>query len=95
MYNYDTIKTDQYVIEIANLIRSVFHLQSNDKKYVMDTIEINNQVYLFHHTPYQYNMEYLETFKAQIKVSKAHYGAIVYHKVLATAVLPDKNTTSR
>ena len=39
MEKYNKIETDQYGIEIANMIRTIFHLQDDEKKYVMSAVE--------------------------------------------------------
>ena len=41
MYTYNTIRIDQNGIEIAKLIRSVCHLQDNEKQDVMASVETN------------------------------------------------------
>ena len=82
MDTYETIENDQYGIEIVNLIQTVCHVQDDDKQYVMASVETYKQVYLFYKSPYQSNTDYLEDFKANLKLSESHNGALVYHPVL-------------
>ena len=53
----------------------------------MAAVENNKQVYLSYQSPYYSNADYLEDFKAHLKLSKSHNGALLYHLVLA-AVAP-------
>ena len=46
----------------------------DNKKYAMVVVETYQQVYLFYHLPYQSHADYLETFKAYLKVREAHNG---------------------
>ena len=53
----------------------------------MTAVENYKQVYMFYQSPYQSNADYLESFKVDIKVSKAHNGAVGYHIVLSLIAL--------
>ena len=46
MVKYDVIETDQDRIELAKIIWTIYHLQDDDKKDVMDAVESNKQVYV-------------------------------------------------
>ena len=50
------------------MIRTICHLQADDKKYIMATVEKDMQLYLLYQSPYQSNADYLEAFKANIKL---------------------------
>ena len=95
MDTYDLIETDQYGIDIANLIWTIYQLQDFYKQYGMAAVETYKQVYMFYHAPYQSNAYYLESFKTHIKVSEPHNGAVGYYLGLAAIVLQEKhNITS-
>ena len=70
MDKYDVIETDQCGIALSILIRTVCHLQYDDKQGIMAAVETDNQVYMFYPSPYQSNADYLEAFTAHIKVRK-------------------------
>ena len=55
MDTYNEIETDQDMIELANMIRDICHLQDDDKQDVMAVVEIDKQVYLFCKQPYKSN----------------------------------------
>ena len=42
---------------------------------------------MLYQSTYQSNADYLESFKAHIKVSEAHNGAVGYHTLLAAVAL--------
>ena len=87
MDTYVAIETCQDIIKLENIIRSVCYLQDNNKQDIMAAVKTNKQVYLFCHYPYQYNGDYLEVFKAYLKVSQAYNRTVGYHPGLAIAVL--------
>ena len=87
MDTYNTIKINQDGIKIAKIIRSVCHLQENDKQDVMVAVETNKQVYLFYQAFHQSNMDYMEAFKSDLKLSEAHNGAVGYYPDLYAAAL--------
>ena len=90
MDKYDAIETDQYGIYLDNLIRTICHLQDDDKQDVMAAVEIDKQLYMFYQAPYQSNVDYLEAFKANLIVNKAHNGSLGYHLVLSAVALQEK-----
>ena len=45
---------------------------------------------MLYQSTYQSNADYLESFKAHIKVSEAHNGAVGYHTLLAAVALQEK-----
>ena len=95
MDKYDTTEIYQDRIELAKLIRTICHLQDDDKQYVMAAVETNKQVYMFYQAPYQSNADYLEKFKAHLKLSKSHNGSVGYHPELAEVSVQEKyNITS-
>ena len=59
----------------------------------MDTFKSDKKVYMFYQAPYQSNADYLKAFKAHLKESEAHNGAVVFHPVLAVISL-QKNIIS-
>ena len=74
MDKYDAIETDQYGIYLDNLIRTICHLQDDDKQDVMATAKTEKQVYLFYQAAYQSNVDYLEAFKVNLKLNEAYNG---------------------
>ena len=57
--------------------------------------ETDKQVYLFCQEPYNSNADYMEAFKAHLKVSESQNGVVVYHPVLASIIPQEKqNITS-
>ena len=90
MDKYDIIETYEYGIDIYKLIRTIWHLQYDEKQDIMTAVENYKQVYMFYQSPYQSNADYLESFKVDIKVSKAHNGAVGYHLILADISLQYK-----
>ena len=64
------------------------------KKYVMSATETDKKVYLFYHTPYQSNADFLENFKVHVEVRKSHNVLVGYHLGLVAFEL-QKNTISR
>ena len=42
----------------------------------MAAVENNKQVYLFYQAFHQSNMDYMEAFKSDLKLSEAHNGAV-------------------
>ena len=95
MDKYDAIETYQCRIEISNLIQTICHLQDDNKQDAMAAVEKNKKVYLFYQVPYQSNADYLEAFKAHLKVTEAHNGVVVHHPGLSVIVLQEKhNITS-
>ena len=87
MNTYDKIETDQDGIDLANLIRTIWHLQDDVKKDIISAVETNKQLYLFDQNPYQSNENYLEHFKAHIKVSRSHNVAVGYYSGSAAVAL--------
>ena len=83
MDTYGAIKTDQYGIEPAKMIRTICNLQYGEKQDVMAAVETNKKVYLFYQAPSQTNEDYMEAFKKHIKVSISYNGAGGYHPGLA------------
>ena len=79
MDKYYAIETGQYGIDLAKPIWNICHPQDDEKKYVMSTVETNKQVYLFYQEPYQSNADYLEAFRAHIKVRKSQNVAAEHH----------------
>ena len=57
----------------------------------MASVETDKQVYLFYQLPYQLNSDYLEAFKAHLKLSESHDGAVGYHTVLAAIEIQEKH----
>ena len=53
----------------------------------MAAVETDKRVYIFYQAPYQSSVDYLEVFKGNFKVSKAHNGAVGYHIVLSLIAL--------
>ena len=76
---YDAIEIDHDGIELAKLIQTICHLQDHNKKDIMDTVETNNQMYLFYHPYYESKSDCTEAFKARIKVRKSQNGEVGYH----------------
>ena len=68
MDKYDTIEKNQDGIELSRLIRTIYHLQYEDKQDVIAEVEIDKHIYLFYQKPYQSNADYLESFKAHLKL---------------------------
>ena len=87
MDTYGVIETYKDWIDLANLIRTIWHLQNDDKQVIMATVETNKKVYILYQVPYQSNVDYMEAFKAHLKVSKSHNVSVGYHPVLATISL--------
>ena len=92
MGNDKTTNMNQYSIELLNIFSSIFHLQDNYKKYAISVVEMDKCVYIFYTGQNQFNMDYLEAFKAHLKVIKAHNGSMWFHLGLAQARLPEKQT---
>ena len=92
---YGIIEIYQDMIELAKLIRTICHLQYDDKQDAMTTVETNKQVYLFYQANYDSNEDDLEAFKGHLKVSKSYNGAVGYHSELVAIALQEKhNITS-
>ena len=51
MDTYNEIETDQDMIELANMIRDICHLQDDDKQDVMAAVKTNRKVCLFYQAP--------------------------------------------
>ena len=79
MDKYDEIGTNQDQIDLSNMIRTICHLQEDNKQDAIAAAEKDKQVYLFYQAPYQSNQDYLEAFKEHLKVIEAHNGAVEYH----------------
>ena len=61
----------------------------------MASVETNKQVYLFYQAFHQSNMDYMEAFKSDLKLSVSHNWSEGYYPDLATAALLEKqNITS-
>ena len=87
MDNYDTVETNQDIIDLAKIIFSVYNLQYYNKQYVVAAAETYKQVYLLYKSTYQSNTDQLESFKSHIKVSKDHSWDVGYHIGLLAAEL--------
>ena len=91
----ELIETNQDRIDQSKLIRTICHLQDNEKKYVLAAAETDKKVYLFYQAIYQSNEDDLEVFKAHIRVSGAHNGSVGYHLGLSEIELQENhNITS-
>ena len=53
----------------------------------MAAVKTDKQAYLFYQGPCQSNVDYLEAFKAHLRVRKSHDGAVVYCPVVAVVEL--------
>ena len=82
---YDVIEIDQDGIELANLIRNIYHLQDYKTQDIMAEGETNKRVYLFYQSPYK--SDYPEALKEHLKVSKAHNVSVEYNMVLSEIAL--------
>ena len=76
---YKEIETNQYGINIENLIHSVCHIQDENKQDVIMPVETVKQVYLLYQSPYKSNSEYPESLKSHSKLIDSHNGALGYH----------------
>ena len=56
----------------------------------MAAVETNKQVYMVYQAPYHSNADYLEVFKAHLKLIKAQNIALGYHPGLAVVALQVK-----
>ena len=72
MDNYDTVETNQDIIDLAKIIFSVYNLQYYNKQYVVAATEAYKQVYLLYKSTYQSNTDQLESCKSHIKGSEAN-----------------------
>ena len=95
MDRYDTTKTNQDGIDLEKLIFSVRHLQDYGKLDVILVVEVNKSVYLFYQEPYQSNPDYLEAFKAHLKLIKTRNGDFGYYPGLESATLLEKHNITR
>ena len=90
MQNYEATETNKYGFFLAKFIRSVWHLQDNDKKDAVTVVETEKQAYLLYQAPYHSNIDYLEAFKSHLNIIEAHSGDIEYNLVLYEATLMNK-----
>ena len=72
-------------MDFSKITTSSCHLQDNDKQDVMAGEETYKQVHLFYKASYQSNVEYIEAFRAHLKLSEIHNGAVGYHPGLSSA----------
>ena len=91
MGNDKTTNMNQYSIELLNIFSSIFHLQDNYKKYAISVVEMDKHVYIFYTGQNQFNMDYLEAFKAHLKCIKTRNGAFGYYPGLESATLLEKH----
>ena len=60
----------------------------------MAAVETDKQVYMVYQAPYHSNADYMEAFKAHIKLTEAHNISVGYHPGLAAVALQEKYNIS-
>ena len=83
-------ETYQGGIDIYKPIRAICHLQDDDKQDIMAIVETYKQLYLLYWEPYQLNADYLEAFKANLKLSQAQNESVGYNPGLEVVALQEK-----